>query len=247
MVNMDEIKNAVDLLLKAGRVSALTGAGMSAESGIQTFRDKDGVWTKMDPMKWATREGYLENPKLVWEWYEARRNQVKNSKPNDGHCAMAEFENIFGHFSVATQNIDGFHKLSGSKNAYELHGNIFRNKCFDEDKILEELDETSIPPRCPYCGSLARPDVVWFGEILPQEVWEAAFDDAKNSDVYMVVGTSGAVYPAAGLAGIAKKNGAKVIIVNPEDSEIDLLADVLIKGKSGEVLPEILRGLQASK
>lgn len=237
---MDDFSKAISFLKSAKRVSCLTGAGISAESGIQTFRDKDGVWNKIDPMKWATVQGFLEQPREIWLWYEQRREQIRNTAPNPGHFALSKLQTHFEHFSIATQNIDGFHQLSGSKNVQELHGNIMRNKCFDENILLEDFDCNTIPPKCHKCGAYIRPDVVWFGEMLPQDIWEQAYEDARNCDVYFVIGTSGVVYPAAGLATIAKRSGAKVVIINKEATELDMRADAHLIGLSGEILPKLL-------
>jgi NAD-dependent deacetylase len=237
---MDDLSKAIRFLKTAKRVSCLTGAGISAESGIQTFRDKDGVWNKIDPMKWATVQGFLEQPREIWLWYEQRREQIRGRAANPGHFALAKLENHFEHFSIATQNIDGFHQLSGSKNVYELHGNIMRNKCFDENILFEDFNSDTIPPKCHKCGAYIRPDVVWFGEQLPQDLWTQAFEDASNCDVYFVIDTSGVVYPAAGLATIAKRAGAKVIIINKESTELDMRADAHLTGLSGEILPKLL-------
>ena len=232
------------MLRCAKNIAVLTGAGMSQESGIETFRDKDGVWSKFDPMIWATVDGFTSKPIDVWNWYELRRATIRCNKPNPGHHALARMEVFFDSFSISTQNIDGYHKLAGSTVIRELHGNIFRNKCLEEDVLLDDFDDSSIPPKCPRCGAMVRPDVVWFGEMLPESEWEPARIEAENCNVYMVVGTSGMVWPAAGLPTIAKRKGAKVIIINPETTEIDQRADLLIKGKSGEILPEIVKLLE---
>lgn len=241
---MTPIENAAKLLLNARKVAVLTGAGMSQESGIETFRDKDGVWSKFDPMVWATVEGFVSRPAEVWNWYEERRATIKKCSPNQGHLALAQMERHFEWLAVATQNIDGYHQAAGSSVVRELHGNIFRNKCLAEGVNKNTFDSSSTPPKCLECGSMIRPDVVWFGEKLPDKEWNLARDDAQDCDLYMVIGTSGMVWPAAGLPTIAKRKGARVVIINTTESEIDSRADVLIFGKSGEVLPELLKILE---
>ncbi|MBP7733142.1 MAG: NAD-dependent deacylase [Caldisericia bacterium] len=238
------IEDAARVLSQAKKVAVLTGAGVSQESGIETFRDENGVWSKLDPMIWATVEGFLSQPENVWDWYEQRRLTIRNSKPNAGHLALSKMESIFESLAVATQNIDGYHQSAGSGVVRELHGNIFKNKCLAEDICKNVFDSSVTPPKCLECGSFIRPDVVWFGEMLPEKEWSLARDDVQECDVYMVIGTSGMVWPAAGLPTIAKRKGAKIIIINTTESEIDQRADVLIRGKSGEVLPQILKLLE---
>lgn len=232
------------MLEKARNIAVLTGAGISKESGIETFRDADGAWSKFDPMIWATVEGFKSQPKEVWNWYQERRQTVRDNKPNPGHFSLAAMEKLFDSFSIATQNIDGYHKLAGSSVIRELHGNIFRNKCLDEDLLLDDFDNSTTPPTCPRCGGMVRPDVVWFGEMLPDSEWEQAREDAQKCDLYLVVGTSGMVWPAAGLPTIAKRKGAKVIIINPHETEIDQRADLIICEKSGVALPSIEKLLE---
>lgn len=238
------IEDAARVLSQAKKVAVLTGAGVSQESGIETFRDENGVWSKFDPMVWATVEGFLSQPADVWNWYQERRFTIRNNRPNAGHLALAKMESFFESLTVATQNIDGYHQSAGSSVVRELHGNIFKNKCLAEDLSKNVFDSSVTPPKCLECGSFIRPGVVWFGEMLPENEWSLARDDAQECDVYMVIGTSGMVWPAAGLPTIAKRKGAKVIIINTTESEIDQRADVLIRDKSGEVLPQILKLLE---
>jgi NAD-dependent deacetylase len=232
------------MMAGARKIAMLTGAGMSQESGIETFRDKDGVWSKFDPMVWATVEGFTSQPEKVWNWYEQRRLTISSNSPNQGHDALEQMEIFFDWVAIATQNIDGYHKAAGSTIVRELHGNIFSNKCLAEDIVLEEFDDSTIPPTCPKCGAMVRPDVVWFGELLPENAWMSARKDAENCDLYMVIGTSGMVWPAAGLPTIAKRKGAKVIIINTDTTEIDQRADLMIRGKAGIILPAILKLLK---
>jgi NAD-dependent deacetylase len=233
----------IRILKSAKNVVALTGAGVSAESGIPTFRDKDGLFTKDNVEDVATPEGFKRNPKLVWEWYSMRREKVKQAHPNPGHIALAKFEEIFPNFTLITQNVDGLHQKAGSRNVIELHGNIMRNKCFANSHPVdvEKLPPSSeIPPRCPVCGSLVRPDVVWFGEFLDPEILSAAEVATRNADVFFTIGTSSEVYPAAGFISLAKESGATVIEINPNETLKSYLADFTFRYPSGKVLPVIL-------
>ena len=232
------IDEAARLLQASRSIVVSTGAGMSKESGIPTFRDApNALWEKFDPEKLASPEGFLEDPPLVWKWYEERRRMISRVAPNPGHFAIAALEDRFDRFVVVTQNIDDLHRKAGSKNVVEMHGNIFRYKCFDMGHpvdILPTGDE--VPPRCR-CGSMIRPDVVWFGEILPQTALTRAFAAIETCDVMLVVGTSGIVYPVAGFPAMAKAAGAKIIEINPEKTGITPLADEFLMGPAGDVLP----------
>jgi NAD-dependent deacetylase len=211
---------------------------MSKESGIPTFRDApNALWGKFDPEKLASPEGFLRDPALVWRWYEERRRMIATAEPNPGHTAIARLETLFPSFVVVTQNIDDLHRKAGSTNVIEMHGNIFRYKCFDEGHPVDELPrDDRVPPRCR-CGSLLRPDVVWFGELLPGHAVERAYEALERCDVMLVVGTSGMVYPVAGFPDVARRNGARVIEVNPQRTPITPLADVFVGGRAGEALP----------
>ena len=213
---------------------------MSKESGIPTFRDApNALWGQFDPEKLATPEGFLRDPPLVWRWYEERRRMISTAKPNPGHCAIARLEPHFESFAVITQNIDDLHRKAGSTNIIEMHGNIFRYKCFDMDHPVDELPHgDDVPPRCG-CGSLIRPDVVWFGEVLPQSALDKAFAAIEACDVMLVVGTSGIVFPVAGFPALARRAGARIVEINPEETSITPLADVFVKGPAGEVLPAL--------
>ncbi|OGC88964.1 MAG: NAD-dependent protein deacylase [candidate division Zixibacteria bacterium RBG_16_48_11] len=224
----------------AKRVVALTGAGVSAESGISTFRDPDGLWANFKPEELATPEAFRKNPRMVWEWYAWRREKIKEVKPNPGHYALAEMEKLFPKFTLITQNVDGLHHLAGSKNILELHGNIHRNKCFKCEKIYPEaLESDQIPPKCS-CGGFLRPDVVWFGELLPEGIMEKSYELSQDCDLFFSIGTSAVVQPAASLPIYAKRSGAYVAEINPQPTEISYLADQTILAKSGEVLPLIV-------
>ena len=197
------------------KIVFVTGAGISQESGIPTFRGKDGYWRKYDPMKLASIDAFYDDPKLVWEWYEDRRKNILSVKPNEGHFAISQMEE-FKDIVILTQNIDGLHQRSGSTNVLELHGSIIRIKCTVCD-FLDNITENfeSLPPKCK-CGSMLRPDVVWFGEPLPQNIWQSAIKEASVCDVMVIVGTSLVVSPANTLHVYAKQNGAILIEVNPE-------------------------------
>lgn len=231
----------IETLRQAQRITVLTGAGVSAESGVPTFRDaQTGLWAAFNPQELATREAFERNPKLVWDWYAFRRTLTARAEPNAGHYALAEIENRVPKFTLLTQNIDGLHKRAGSKNIIELHGNIERVKCFREDDVIESRNETGeIPPRCPRCGSYLRPDVVWFGEMLPPEALDGAFRAAKECDVFFSIGTSGVVEPAASLPLVALRNGATVIEINPEETSLSPSAMFRFGEKSGIVLPAL--------
>ena len=226
--------------LKGSRkIVFVTGAGISQESGIPTFRGKDGYWRKYDPMKLASIDAFYDDPKLVWEWYEDRRKNILSVKPNEGHFAISQMEE-FKDVVILTQNIDGLHQRSGSTNVLELHGSIIRIKCTVCD-FIDNITENfeSLPPKCK-CGSMLRPDVVWFGEPLPQNIWQSAIKEASVCDVMVIVGTSLVVSPANTLHVYAKQNGAILIEVNPEKTVMSNDMDLSIQATSAEVLPKIL-------
>jgi len=242
-------KPAVDIpasltetLRSAKHVVVLTGAGLSAESGLPTFRDPvTGLWAKYRPEDLATPEAFARDPRLVWEWYEWRRGLVAGARPNPGHLALAEMERRLPRLSLFTQNVDGLHQKAGSRKVVELHGNITRTKCFDQEHPAESWPETGdVPPRCPQCGSPLRPDVVWFGEVLPLDALSAAWDAAESCDLFFSIGTSGMVQPAASLSHWAQVRGATVVIINPDVSNFVSLSQILIQGSSGRVLPALV-------
>ena len=220
---------------------ALTGSGISAESGVPTFRDaQTGLWSRYDPQELATPEAFARDPELVWKWYAWRRSLVEGARPNAGHRALADLERRAPAFSLVTQNVDGLHQEAGSAKVVELHGNIRRSRC-PAEAVPVEPDGTDLPPPlCPNCGSPLRPDVVWFGEALPVAELEAASEAARSCDVLLSVGTSGLVYPAASLPYEALENGAIVVEVNPEPTPLSASADLLLRGRAGEVLPELV-------
>jgi NAD-dependent deacetylase len=221
------------------KIVFVTGAGISQESGIPTFRGKDGLWRNYDPMKLATIDAFYDNPKLVWEWYNERRNNIFQAQPNPGHSAIAELEK-HTQVTVLTQNIDGLHKKAGSSNVLELHGSIVKIKCsvcdYNEEILTEIFD---FPPLCK-CGNILRPDVVWFGEPLPQDVWQNAIEFASQCDLMVIVGTSLVVSPANTLPLYAKQNNATLIEINPEKTEMSEKMDEIIRNTSVEILPKLV-------
>jgi len=232
-------------LSKDSKVVVLTGAGISAESGVPTFRGEDGLWKKFRPEELATFDAFMANPKLVWEWYEYRRKIIQDIKPNPAHLALVEFQNYFGKFDLITQNVDGLHQQAGSENVVELHGNIRRNKCIKCDTLYETLEKAiqGISPKCT-CGGNIRPDVVWFGEMLPQDAIKYAFGVSSDCDLFFSVGTSAIVHPAASLPLIAKRSGAYVVEANTEPTEISRVVDESLIGKAGEIMPFLAKFLR---
>jgi NAD-dependent deacetylase len=234
--------NLVQELLRARHVVCFTGAGVSAESGVPTFRDaQGGFWQHYRPEDLATPEGFRRNPKLVWDWYAWRRQQLQQVKPNPGHLALAALEPHFASLTIVTQNIDSLHQRAGSQRVLELHGNLSHTKCFDEDRRVESWEPSEdSPPRCPHCQGYLRPDVVWFGEQLPQAVFEAALQASRRADMFFAIGTSALVYPAAALPYEAVAAGATLVEVNPQPTPMSGEAHHVLRGPSGEVLAELL-------
>jgi NAD-dependent deacetylase len=230
------------ILRKAKRITVLTGAGISAESGVPTFREaQSGLWAKFKPEELATPEAFRRNPKLVWDWYAWRREMVQTVEPNPGHHALAAMEARAPEFTLVTQNVDGLHQRAASKRVVELHGAITRTKCFEENIVVESWPETpSIPPRCPQCGGYLRPDVVWFGEALPDGVFDAAVEASAACDVFFSIGTSSVVYPAASLPYEAARGGATIIEINPQATELTPAAAFSLRAKAGESLPALV-------
>ena len=228
-----------DQLKNAKKIVFVTGAGISQESGIPTFRGNDGLWRSYDAMKLATIDAFYENPKLVWEWYNERRKNIFSAKPNLGHKAIAELEK-FSQVVVLTQNIDGLHQMAGSTKVLELHGSIVKIKCTVcdyKDEILTEFSD--IPPLCT-CGNILRPDVVWFGEGLPQDVWEEAIFHANSCDVMIISGTSLVVSPANTLPIYAKQNNAFLIEINPDETVMTTDMDLSVRSTSATALPQLV-------
>lgn len=251
----DKIKKAAQAIHKADRIAILTGAGVSKESGVPTFRDAlDGLWSKYNPEELATPDAFRRDPKLVWDWYQFRREMVSKAKPNAGHVALAEIQKRYPKTVIITQNVDDLHEQAGSPNVIHLHGNIAQSKCFADcqgkptliDLNALEWDKDAGPPHCPHCGAYLRPNVVWFHEILPEQELKLAYAHSIACDVMIVVGTSGLVSPASELPKLAKtptENQATIIEVNPDSSTITPFADIKLDAPSGEILPQVIKAL----
>jgi NAD-dependent deacetylase len=235
----------VEALREARSVAVLTGSGISAESGVPTFREaQTGLWELYDPQRLATPEAFARDPKLVWEWYEWRRELVEKAHPNPGHRALAQLEALVPDFTLITQNVDGLHARAGSQNVIELHGNILRTKCSVEGMSVEEYENDASPPLCPNCGAPLRPDVVWFGEMLPHEAMEAASAAARGCDLFLSIGTSSLVYPAAGLPREALAHGAAVAEINLDETPLSADVRHALRGKAGDLLPAFVDALK---
>ncbi|UCF05141.1 MAG: NAD-dependent deacylase [bacterium] len=236
----EKLEQAAGRLSRSERTIVSTGSGISRESGIPTFRGEDGLWQNHRPEELASREGFLSNPGLVWRWYRERLGTARAKQPNPGHRAIARLEPLIPNFLLITQNIDNLHRRAGSKEIVELHGNIERYRCFEYSHPAEEDPQWGDePPRC-HCGSIIRPDVVWFGEPLPEAEIECAFRESARCDTFLVVGTSGMVQPAALLPQVARNAGALLIEVNETPSEITPIVDIFLQGKAGETLPPLV-------
>jgi NAD-dependent deacetylase len=237
----------IELLRKSrsAKWAVLTGAGVSQESGLRTFRDAQvGLWAQYKPEDLASPAAFRRDPKLVWDWYTWRREAVKAVRPNPGHYALAEIEKQIPSFTLITQNVDGLHRMAGSQNVLELHGNIQRVRCAECYTFTEIWgDDTESVPQCSVCGGLLRPDVVWFGEALPREQLEAAVEAARSCDIFFSIGTSGVVQPAASLAHAARNRGAVVVEINAEPTPLTPKVDYVFHGKSGEILPELVKAI----
>lgn len=240
-------KTFLDRISAAHNIVFFTGAGISAESGIPTFRGKDGIWNKLNPEELANFNAFLKNPQLVWEWYNHRKRIIHESQPNKGHLAIAEFEDLFDNVSVVTQNIDNLHRRAGSSKVYELHGNIERNFCIKcRKQYNSELDFSGGVPMCS-CGGMIRPDVVWFGEFLPQDQFRKSETASVNSDIFFIAGTSAIVYPAASLIFSAKENGAYLVEINIEETEVSSVCDISFFEKAGVILPAVIEEVKKIK
>ncbi|SNB68803.1 SIR2 family NAD-dependent protein deacylase [Thermoflexus hugenholtzii] len=221
------------------RVVALTGAGVSAESGVPTFRGPEGLWRRYRPEELASPEAFARDPIRVWEWYAWRRECIARATPNPAHRTLAAMEEVLPDFLLITQNVDGLHSQAGSRRVIELHGSLWRMRCVREGRVWEDrrVPLPELPPRCPACGALARPDVVWFGEPLPKAAWTQAFRAAAEAEIFLIIGTSGLVEPAASLPRWARAHGARLIEFNIEDTALTPLADEVWRGPVGETLP----------
>jgi NAD-dependent deacetylase len=236
-----ELAPLIDILNKTTRVAVLTGAGISAESGIPTFRGEEGLWKTYRAEELATLSAFIKDPQLVWEWYDWRRGIISSKDFNPGHEVLASWEKLFPSFHVITQNIDGLHQKAGSQNILELHGNIWKLRCTQEGTITENYNAplSKIPPHCPECGALLRPHVVWFGESLDGSILQRAFALSSSCEVMFVIGTSAVVQPAASLPLSAGESDATVVEINPYPTPITPYVDYSFRGKAGEILPII--------
>lgn len=236
----------IDLLASAKEVVVLTGAGVSAESGVPTFRDaQTGLWARLKPEELATPDAFQSHPRRVWEWYAWRREKLAGVSPNPAHVALAQLQELLPRLTLVTQNVDGLHQRAGSRDVIELHGNISRTKCFVENLVVSDWDDTGeVPPRCPNCGGHLRPDVVWFGEPLPENALAQALTRSAHCDLMLSVGTSGLVYPAAMLPYAALENNATVVEINPSPSPLAERADLVLTGKAASILPRLVATLK---
>jgi NAD-dependent deacetylase len=226
---------------RAPSLVVFTGAGISQESGISTFRDPGGLWDQFRPEELATPEAFAARPEVVWRWYRWRFDQVRRARPNAGHLAIASWQERFPSLVVVTQNVDRLHQRAGSRAVLELHGDLWTARCArcgEETEMERAMRLPGEPPRCA-CGGLLRPNVVWFGEGLPEETFERAYESAAASGLFLVVGTSARVYPAAGLIEVAARAGARIVEVNREETPLSGLATETLRGAAGEILPEL--------
>jgi len=247
---MDETQkaaNLVQILKEANKVTVLTGSGISAESGIPTFRGEDGLWKKYRAEELATPTAFRRDPRLVWEWYDWRRGIIGSKQPNPGHEVLARWQSLFSSYTLITQNIDGLHQKAGATEVIELHGNIWKLRCTEEGTVSEvfETPIKQIPPLCPECGAMLRPHVVWFGESLDPDILDTSFRLSASCEIIFVIGTSAVVQPAASLPLSAAQAGAKIVEINLNPTPLTSYADFSFQGKAGEILPQIdsmLRG-----
>ncbi len=241
----DLADNILEKIKNSKRVSALTGAGVSAESGVPTFRGSDGLWNNYRAEELATPQAFKRDPNLVWRWYDWRRTLLAPLRPNDGHYALSQMEKFYDDFTLVTQNVDGLHRMAGSKTPVELHGNIWLMRCVSEGTVTENRNAplVAMPPVCNDCGGLLRPHIVWFGESLDEDILTRAFRAAEQCDLFFVIGTSGVVQPSASLASIAQQNSATVIEINLEPTPITDVADATLLGPSAKIMPELLEAV----
>ncbi len=239
-----DLARARAVLSGVRRLAVFTGAGVSADSGIPTFRDAlEGLWARFDPMQLATEDGFRADPPLVWRWYAERRMRILQATPNAAHDAIAGAEGATRTVTVITQNVDGLHQRAGSSAVIELHGSIVRAKCLEGCGPAFEgwMRDERVPPPCAHCGAPLRPDVVWFGEALPRGVFEQAEASVAQADAMIVVGTSGLVQPAASLPWIAARRRVPLIVVDPNPTGLEAIAEVSLRGRASEIVPRLLR------
>lgn len=246
MSDIELSNHLIAALRNAPRITVLTGAGVSAESGIPTFRQaQTGLWAQYDPEELATPHAFRRDPGLVWRWYQWRNELVSRAAPNPGHTALARMQSVANHVSLITQNVDGLHQEAGSKDVIELHGNLRRNKCFENAHVVAAEEQISPskpgePPRCPHCNSYLRPDVVWFGEALPLDALATAYAAAQHCAVLIAVGTSALVHPAASLPIVALQHGATLLEVNPQETALSSYTHFHLQAPAGEILPRLV-------
>jgi NAD-dependent deacetylase len=239
----------IDALRSSRHVCVLTGSGISAESGVPTFREaQTGLWEKFDPHELATPEAFLRDPELIWKWYRWRRELVAKAEPNAGHKALVDLAEQVGEFTLVTQNVDGLHQRAGSQNVIEFHGSLFDDRCFVEGCVVTDTVDVSVEvPTCPACGGNLRPGVVWFGEAIPDNALQDSMTAASSCDLFLSIGTSSLVWPAAGLAETARAAGSTIVEVNPDTTPLSNASDFRLNGNAGSVLPELVQRLAARR
>ncbi len=250
MIDNERALERAQMLGTLDHIVVFTGAGVSKESGLDTFRDEEGVWAKDNPEKYASPAGFRRHPQEVWYWYQERRRSASSAAPNPAHEAITDLEEIVPHVVVVTQNIDGLHQEAGSTQVLELHGSLRRYKCAQNCQgnptpVPTPPLEAEEPTRCPHCGAITRPDVVWFHEMLPMDVWEKAIAEANTCDAILVVGTSGVVEPAASLPWSAKQHGALLVEINPARTPNTSIADIVLRGPAGTLMPALVETMRA--
>lgn len=247
--DMNFPSSLLSFLRKVERAVVLTGAGVSQESGLRTFRDaQSGLWAQYRPEDLATPQAFARDPQLVWDWYALRREKARSAEPNPGHFALVEMEKRIAEFTLITQNVDGLHQRAGSVRVVELHGNLQRVKCSRCGQQASAWEAASPKvPQCLRCGGLLRPDVVWFGESLPPHALAAAIQASQTCQVFFSIGTSGLVQPAASLAYAARERGAVVVEINLEPTPLTGQVDFFLQGKSGEILPALVNATWPSE
>lgn len=244
---MDASAILTQALRTSATVTVLTGAGLSADSGVPTFRDpRAGLWARYRPEDLATPEAFERDPALVWQWYRERRRQLARVEPNAGHRALAALAARLADLRLVTQNVDGLHQRAGHRDVIEFHGNLRANHCHREGRPVDVDDDRDTPPACPHCGGPVRPGVVWFGEAIPQDALARAAGAAEACDLFLAVGTSAAVHPAAGLAALARDHGARIAEINPDATALSADADIRIAARAADALPGVLARLTAT-